>query len=54
MQFMADSKMFPKCGPTNNVIVNWFLKLSSHVEIFGSSTETLLEYSSNSGHRMHP
>ena len=24
------------------------------MEIFGSSTETLLEYSSNSGTRMHP
>ena len=49
-----DGKMLPKYGPTSDVIVNWYLKLSTRVEIFELSTKTLLEYSSISGTRMHP
>ena len=51
---MADDRMFPKCGPTGDVIINRYLKSSTRIEIFGSSIETLLEYSSNSGTRMYP
>ena len=54
MKFMANDKMFPKYGPSSDIIVNWYLKSSTRVEIFGSSTKTILEYSSNSGTRMHP
>ena len=54
MKFTADGKMLPKCGPTSDVIVNWYLKSSTRLEIFGSSTESVLEYSNNSGTRMHP
>ena len=54
MKFTADGKMLPKYGPSSDVIVNWYLKSSTWVEIFGSSTKTLLEYSSNSGTRMNP
>ena len=46
IKFTADGKMLPKCGPTSDVIVNGYLKSSTQVEIFGSSTETLLEYKS--------
>ena len=41
---MADGKILPKCDPTSDVIVNRYVKSSTRVEIFGSSTETLLEY----------
>ena len=44
IKFKTDGKMLPKCGPTGDVIVNGYLKSSTRVEIFGSSTETLLEY----------
>ena len=54
MKFTADGKMFPKYGPSSEVIVNWYLKLNIRVEIFGSSTKNILEYSSNSGSCMHP
>ena len=54
MKFTAYGKMLPKYGPSSDVIVNWYLKSSNWVEIFLSSTKTLLEYSSNSGTRMHP
>ena len=53
-KFMTDNKRFPNCTPTSDAIVNWYLKLSTRVEIFGLSIETLLEYSSNSGTHVHP
>ena len=54
IKFLANGKMLPKCSPISDVIANWYLKSSTRVEIFGSSSETILEYSSNLGTRMHP
>ena len=53
IKFMADGEMLPKFGSTSDVIIKGYLKLSTRVEIFQSSTETLLEYPSNSDTRMH-